>query len=108
MDWTGVVRRANTIAEVLEVLDEFTSSLPEAYWQSVADVDLERWHHGLVKQLAETRAPGKSLQELCRISLHAVARIHQIRLHLNPPDDSSTNDNKFSAAPDQGNTRRCA
>ena len=115
MDWTAVIKRANTLAEVLDVVDEFTSSLPDSYWQAVpeplrrpvivAATDLERWHHALVRKLAETPAPEKPLQELSRISLHAVARIHQIRLRLDPRhDDGSTNEGKFSA-PD---TRRCA
>ena len=115
MDWAAVIRRASTVTEVLEVLDEFTSSLPDAYWNSVpeglrrpaiaAEADLERWHQALVKHLAETPVPGKPLQELCRVSLHAAARVHQLRLQPDRRDDGSTNDNKFSAGPD---SRRCA
>lgn len=107
MDWTAVIKRARTVAEVLDVIDEFTSSMTDDYWRAVpqalrrpvivAEVDLERWHHGLVKQLAETNAPGKPLQELARVSLHAVARVHQIRLRLDPRDE--TNEGKASALP---------
>ena len=118
MDWTAVIKRANTVAEVLDVVDEFTSSLPDSYWNAlpqalqrpviVAEVDLERWHHALVKQLAETPAPGKPLQELSRVTLHAVARVHQIRLRLDPGEDDSPNDGRFSSGPDEGRARRCA
>ena len=99
MDWTAVLKRANNVAEVLDVVDEFTSSLPGSVWDTVpqplrrpvivAEADLERWHHAIVKHLAETPAPGKPLQELARVSLHAVARVHQIRLNLRDDGSSS-------------------
>ena len=110
MDWTAVLRRAKTVAEVIEVMDEFLSARTDVYWQGVPEslrrpvlvsaLDLERWHHALVKLLSETATPGKPLQELARISLHAVARVQQIRLRIVRDDES--NDDGFSA---QG---RCA
>ena len=110
MDWTGVIRRANTVAEVVDVVDEFTSSLSDDWWKAlpeplrrpviVAEVDLERWHHALVKHLADTPTPGKPLQELARVSLHAVARVHQIRLRLDLEEDDPSN-----AAPQRRSSR---
>ena len=112
MDWTAVIRRANTVAEVLDVVDEFTSSLPDAYWNAVpeplrrpvivAEADLERWHHALVKHLAETPEPGKPFQELARVSLHAVARVHQIRLRL----DFGGNDASGATTPRRSSSGR--
>lgn len=106
MDWTAKLREATTIAEVIEVMDEFLSARSDVYWHSVPEplrrpvivsaVDLERWHHSLVKCLAETASPGKPLRELARVSLHAVARIHQIRLKIVPDNDGG---DSFSAAP---------
>ena len=100
MDWIAVIKSARTVAEVLDVIDEFTSSLSEAWWNTlpeplrrpviVAEADLERWHHALVKHLTETSSPSKPLQELARVSLHAVARVHQIRMRLDLHDDGSS------------------
>ena len=117
MDWTAVLRQARTVAEVLEVMDEFLSSCSDVYWHSVPEslrrpvivtnTDLERWHHQLVKHLADTPVPGKPLQELARISLHAVARVHQVRLGI-VPKGSPNDEGGYSAAPGEGDTKRCA
>ena len=111
MDWIAVLRRAKTVAEVIEVIDEFLSARTDVYWHSIPEslrrpvivsaLDLERWHHALVKVLSETSSPGKPLQELARVSLHAVARIQQIRLRI--VSDAESNDDGYSA---QG--RHCA
>ena len=104
MDWAAVLRRANTVAEVIEVMDEFLSSRTDVYWQGIPEslrrpvvssaLDLERWHHALVKVLSETASPGKPLQELARVSLHGVARVQQIRLKI----VGDSNDDGFSAS----------
>lgn len=109
MDWTAVLRRAKEVAEVLEVMDEFLSSRSDVYWQGVPEslrrpvivsaLDLERWHHAVVKALSTDSSPGKPLTELAKISLHAVARIHQIRLKIVRPKNEGPDEDGYSAAP---------
>jgi len=107
MSWLKAIDEAPGIEDVLAVLDEFIDTRSDVYWMGIPEgmrhpllrtaVDLQRWHHGLVRTIKDMPSPGTPMQELCVISLRASVRVHQIRLR-EEPGEAPSNDREFKAA----------
>lgn len=108
VNWMKALDEARTVAEVLEIVEEFLARRSDVYWAgvpqplrepSIASVeDLQAWHHNLVRTISDMASPGTPMQELCVFSLRATVRVHQIGLKEEGPPKGSSNDREFSAA----------
>lgn len=95
---------ARSAGEVLEVVEDFLAGRSESYWEEIPEAlrepalvteeDLARWHHALVRAIADMESPAPPMKELCALSLRATVRVHQIRLQHTR---GGSNETEFSA-----------
>jgi hypothetical protein len=105
-DWLKALDSAETLGEVIRVVEEFIESRSDVYWTGVPEglqrpsianePQLQQWHHALVQAISKMPSPGSPMQELAVFTLRAAVRLHQIRLQ----DDKSSpsNEGGFGAA----------
>ena len=90
MNWLKEVSQADTIEDLLVLVNDFILEQPDEHWSWIPKssrpslvataAELHQWHHRLAMDLAEVESPNIRMQDLAVFFLRASARAHQLAL----------------------------
>jgi hypothetical protein len=90
MNWLKAVSQADTIEDLLMVVNDFILDQPDEHWSWIPKAsrpslvgtadELHQRHHRLATDLARAESPNIRMQDLAVFFLRASARAHQISI----------------------------
>jgi hypothetical protein len=102
MNWLKEVSQADSIAELLAVVNDFILEQPDEHWSWIpresrpslvgAAGELHQWHHRIAAELARAASPNIRMQDLAVFFLRASARAHQLAVAAERREPSNDGD----------------
>lgn len=90
MNWLKEVSQADTIEDLLVLVNDFILEQPDEHWSWIprssrpslvaTAEELHQWNHRLATDLAKARSPNIRMQDVAVFFLRASARAHHIAL----------------------------